>query len=513
MAFDRILEEFEERKKKTLAQGGPEKIKRQHGKGWLTARERIDRLLDPDTFMEFGAFCTSDWPGMAEKTPADSLICGYGYINERRVAVIANDFTVLASTNAPVNLKKQVLFRAQVRRYGIPLIWLGEAGGARMPDVQGAKSIMACGAGSDMLWAEYTHFRESPLIMAAFGECYGVADFVACSADFVVQVKGSAICVSGPRALSKAIGQAHAPEEMGGWEVHAKITGMNDLVAEDEDHCFHLIRQLLDYLPANGRELPPRRPVPAGTDGRISRILDVFPENRRQAYDMHRIIECLVDGGDYLELKPAFGKMLITCLARINGEVVGLVASNPMHNAGATDTDALDKQTGFLCLCDSYNIPLIFLVDTPGHLTGKEAEMKRVGARVVNNLQALFQVTVPKIVVILRKGYGQALINMAALGAGCDFLVAWPTAEISFMDPYIGAEVVFGNLPEEEKKRRTKELVDDVSAYCAAQTYGVQDVVHPLETRSYLIKVLGLIRESATRGIGEHKLANWPTKF
>jgi len=184
-----------------------------------------------------------------------------------------------------------------------------------------------------------------------------------------------------------------------------------------------------------------------------------------------------------------------------------------MHNAGATDTDALDKQTGFLCLCDSYNIPLIFLVDTPGHLTGKEAEMKRVGARVVNNLQALFQVTVPKIVVILRKGYGQALINMAALGAGCDFLVAWPTAEISFMDPYIGAEVVFGNLPEEEKKRRTKELVDDVSAYCAAQTYGVQDVVHPLETRSYLIKVLGLIRESATRGIGEHKLANWPTKF
>ena len=513
MAFERVLADFEERKKKTQAQGGPEKIARQHGKGWLTARERIVRLLDADSFMEFGAFCTSDWPGMEEKTPADSLICGYGSIAGRKVAVIANDFTVLASTNAPVNLKKQLLFRAQVRRYGIPLIWLGEAGGARMPDVQGAKNIMACGAGSDMLWSEYTHFRESPLIMAAFGECYGVADFVACSADFVVQVKGSAICVSGPRALSLAIGQTHTPEEMGGWEVHARVTGMSDFVAEDEEHCFRLIRQLLDYLPANGRELPPRRQPSPGAGEKAAEILDRFPENRRQAYDMHDIIECLVDNGEYLELKPEFGRMLITCLARIDGEVVGLVASNPMHNAGATDTDALDKQTSFLCLCDSYNIPLVFLVDTPGHLTGKDAEMKRVGARVVNNLQALFQVTVPRIVIILRKGYGQALINMAALGTGSDFLVAWPTAEISFMDPYIGAEVVFGNLPEEEKKRRTKELVDDVSAYCAARTYGIQDVIHPLETRSYLVKVLRLIRESAGRGMGEHRLANWPTKF
>ncbi len=513
MAFEEILAAHERRKKLTQAQGGEAKIRRQHDRGWLTARERLERLLDPESFMEFGAFCTSDLPGMEEKTPADSLICGYGTIAGRRVAVIANDFTVLASTNAPVNLKKQLLFRAQVREYGIPLIWLGEAGGARMPDFQSARRIMSCGAGSDLLWAEYTHYRESPLIMAAFGECYGVADFVAAAADFVVQVKGSAICVSGPRALGKAIGQTCSGVEMGGWEVHSRVTGLADLVAENEDECWRQIREILSYLPANNSELPPTASVPPGSDERALRVLEFFPENRRRAYDMHQIIACLVDGGRYLELKPEFGPMLITCLARVNGEVVGIVASNPWHNAGATDTDALDKQTSFQCLCDSYNIPLIFLVDTPGHLTGREAEQRRVGIKVVNNLQSLFQVTVPKIVIILRKGYGQALINMAALGAGCDFLVAWPTAEISFMDPYIGAEVVFAKLPPEEKARRTQELVADVSAYNAAREYGLQDVIHPRETRQYLVKVLRLIRESRNRGMSRHRLANWPVKF
>jgi len=513
MAFEKIIEELETRREKTQIQGGLERIKRQHDRGWLTARERIDKLLDAGTFMEFGAFCTSDMPGMEEKTPADSLICGYGRIDGRRVAIIANDFTVLASTNAFVNLKKMLLFKAQVREFGVPLIWLGEAGGARMPDVQGAKRLMACGVGSDAHWAEYTHFRECPFVMAAMGECYGVADFQACTADFVVQVKGSAICVSGPRALGKAIGQTFTAEEMGGWEVHSKVTGMSDQVAENEAHCFDVIRKFLDYMPSSNVELPPTRPVPEGSAERMEKILDVFPENRRRAYDMHQIIECFVDGGEYFELKPGFGKMLITCLARINGDVVGIVASNPLVNAGATDTDALDKQTSFLCLCDSFNIPLIFLVDTPGHLTGKDAELNRVGAKVVNNIQALFQVTVPKIVILIRKGYGQALINMAALGAGCDFMVAWPTAEIGFMDPDIGVNVVFGKLPEAEREKKIELLMDDISPYAAAQTYGVQDVIHPKETRNYLIQVLQIIRETKNQGVGKHLLANWPTKF
>jgi acetyl-CoA carboxylase carboxyltransferase component len=266
-------------------------------------------------------------------------------------------------------------------------------------------------------------------------------------------------------------------------------------------------------MPANGRELPPKRSVPGGSEERIGKILKIFPENRKRGYDMRKIIGCIVDGGEFFELKPEFGKMLVTCLARINGEVVGFIATNPLYNAGATDTDALDKQTSFQCLCDSYNIPLIFLVDSPGHLTGKDAEMRRVGAKVQTNLQCLFQVTVPKITIVIRKGYGQALINMCALGAGENFLVAWPSAEIGFMDAEIGAEVVFGNLPAEERKTLVEKLRADTTAYAAAKGYGVQDVIHPLDTRNYLIKVLEIIRASKDRGIGKHLLANWPTKF
>ncbi len=495
--------------------GGPAKVNRQHEKGWLTARERIDRLLDPDSFMEMGLFAHSDYPGMEDKTPADSLICGYGLIKGRRVAVIANDFTVLASTNTKVNLKKLLTFKKQVKeKIKVPLIFLGEAGGARMPDCQGSKEVCALtGYELDGLRQEYTHFRTQPLIFAALGECYGVADFQANLADFVVQVKGSAIAVSGPRALGRAIGQTYSGEEMGGWEVHSRITGIADKVAENEEDCWQIIRRYLDYMPNHHGELPAVRPVPEGSDERMARILAVLPEDRRKVYDMHGIVECIVDGGECFELKPEFAKMLITSLARINGEVVGLVANNPMVNLGATDTDALDKMMSFLCLCDSYNIPLIFLHDTPGHMVGKEGEVKKVGAKVVNALQCLFQVTVPKIAIIIRKTYGQVTVNMCGMGGGPDFLAAWPTAEIGFMDPLIAADVVFGNLPEEERKKEVEKMIGDLTPYPAAGAYYVQDVIDPRETRNYLIRVLQIIRDSKERGMSKRYLANWPTKF
>ncbi len=515
MRFKEILEQLEEKRHQFLQMGGSEKIKRQHDRGWLTARERIEKLLDPGSFMEMGLFAHSDFPGMEDKTPADSLICGYGLINGRRVAVIANDFTVLASTNARVNLKKLLLFKKQIKEeVQVPLIFLGEAGGARMPDCQGSKEVCGLtGYDLDGLRPEYTHFRTQPFIFAAMGECYGVADFQANLADFVVQVKGSAISVSGPRALGRAIGQTYSGEEMGGWEVHSKITGIVDRVAEDEEDCFRIIREYLDYMPNNHGEFPAVRSVPEGSEERMANILDVLPENRKRVYDMHRIVECIVDGGKYFELKPEFGAMLITALARINGEAVGIVANNPIVNMGATDTDALDKMMSFFCLCDSYNIPLIFLHDTPGHMVGKEAEIKRVGAKVVNALQCLFQVTVPKIAIIVRKTFGQVTVNMCGMGGSPDFLVAWPTAEIGFMDPLIASDVVYGSLPEDEREKEVEKMIGDSSPYPAAGAYYLQDIIDPRETRNYLTKVLRIVRDSRDRGLSRHYLANWPTKF
>jgi len=513
MAFEELIQEMELRKAKARAQGGPEKIQKQHQKARLTARERIDALLDEGSFLELGALCTSDVPGMEEKTPADGLVIGYGTINDRRVGIFANDFTVLAGSSATINNKKMGILKRQLYEYGIPMIWLGEAGGQRIPDLQDSGRMLYHGVRDDSARWGYSHFRQVPYVMAAMGDCHGVPDWQSCLADFTILIKGASIAVSGPRALGKAIGQQYTAEEMGGWEIHAKITGMADQIAEDEGDCFLIIKKYLDYMPSNSKELPPTRPVPSGSDKRMKKILDILPERRRRSYDMHNIIECIVDGGEFLEYKPFFGKMLITCLSRVGGETVGFIATNPIFNAGATDTDALEKATSFICHCDSFNIPLIFLVDTPGHLTGREAEIKRVGARVVNNLQALYQVTVPKITVLIRKGYGQALVNMCAAGAGADFMVAWPTAEISFMDPQIGADVVFGGLPEEERNKLVEKMMADSSPYPAARMYGIQDVIHPEETRDYLIKVLKIIRDSKDRGIGKHLLAGWPTKF
>jgi len=514
VGFDELISELETRKATALEQGGPEKVQRQHDRGRLTARERIDKLLDAGSFLELGLLAHSEWPGMEEKTPADGLIMGFGKISGRRVAVSANDFTVVASTNAKINLRKLTQFKAQVKKFGIPFIHLGEAGGARMPDCQGsARMFELGGGGTDTLRPEFVHLREHPYIFAAMGECYGVADFQACVADFVVQVKGSAIAVSGPRALGRAIGQTYTGEEMGGWEVHSKRTGMTDQVAENEEHAFDIMRRYLDYMPNNCSELPPVRPVPEGSDERMAKILNFLPEKNTRVYDMHKIVACIVDGGEYFELKPSFGAMLITCLARIDGRVVGIHASNPLVNVGATDTDALDKSMSFFCLCDSYNIPLIFMNDTPGHMTGKEAELKRVGARVTNQLQALFQVTVPKITIDIRKNYGQAMINTCSLGSGHDFLVAWPTAEIGFMDPAIAADVVYGNVPEEERRNLVAKMKADTSPYPAAGSYWIQDVINPYDTRKYITSILDIVRDSETKGMSSHLLANWPKKF
>jgi acetyl-CoA carboxylase carboxyltransferase component len=515
MNLEKSLQQLRSKRRRALQMGGPDKVHKQHLKGRLTARERIDKLLDKGSFLEMGLLAHSAVPDMAGKTPADGVICGYGRIKGRRVAVIANDFTVLASTNAETNLKKTLQFKTQVKeKMQVPLIWLGESGGARMPDCQGAKEFCTLsGGGVDTLAPAYTHLREHPFIFAAMGECYGVPDFQASLADFVVQVKGSSLAVSGPRALSRAVGQSYSGEEMGGWEVHSRITGMTDQVVENEEECFRVIKAFLDYMPDNSGLLPPVRQAPGDSVDRMSEILRLFPENRKKTYDIHPIIGCIVDRGSYLELKPEFGAMLVTCLARINGEVVGFIANNPEVNVGAMDVNGLDKLTSFVCLCDSYNIPMIFLHDTPGHLVGKDAERRKVGAKVVRAQQALFQVTAPKISIIIRKSYGKACMNMCGPGTGPDFIVAWPTAEIGFMDPEIAADIVYGDLSGEARDHSLETMIGDVAPYAAAGAYYIHDIIDPRDTRKYLIKVLQVIRGSKGKGMSKHRLANWPTKF
>jgi acetyl-CoA carboxylase carboxyltransferase component len=520
MPFQKQLDELARRKGRALEMGGAQKIRKQHARGRLTARERIEGLLDPGSFLEVGMLNYSDVLGMEEKSPADSTIAGFGKIDGRRVIVLADDFTVIAASSSRVASRKESEMKLEAARRGFPLIFLAEAGGARMPDIMGSKGMGSFGGGGlDTQFHHMTRVRRSPMVTAIMGECYGNPIWMASQSDFVVQIKGSAMAVSGPRILELALGECVTDEELGGWRVHAEITGMTDRVAEKEEDCFDIIRQYLSYMPSSCEELPRNTHVPEGSGSDIDRILELLPEKRNRTYDMHRILNCIVDKGSLFPIKPLFGKTVITALARVEGKVLGIVANQPMFKAGAMDTDGIDKVMSFLCLCDSFNIPLTFFHDTPGFFVGKEAERKRVGARVINYMNALALTTVPRISIIIRKTYGMAFWNMGGTGCATDFLVAWPTAEMSFVDPEIAANVVYGGkIPASDRDQKkwenlVQKMVDDASPYGAAGMHHIHDVIEPRETRSYIAQALEIFRDSRTKGISEHKLANWPTKF
>ncbi|MFC1825554.1 acyl-CoA carboxylase subunit beta, partial [Thermodesulfobacteriota bacterium] len=419
-------------------------------------------------------------------------------------------------TSSRVATRKEVEIKTMAAQRGIPLVYLADAGGARMPDIMGAVGLASYGGGSpDATFQNTSRVRKTPLVTAVMGECYGMPTWMACMADFVVQIKGTAIGVSGPRVLEIALSETITDEELGGWEVHAKITGMTDAVVNDEEECFQTIKRFLSYMPSNKEELPPVAEVSESSGTQMDDILTLLPEKRNRGYDMRRILERIVDKGSLFPIKPFFGQNTITALARVNGRVVGLIANNPLFGGGAMDTDGIDKVISFFCMCDTFNIPLIFFHDIPGFLIGKDAERKRVAARVINYMNAFAQVTVPTISIIIRKSYGMAFVNMGGTGCNADFLVAWPTAEISFVDPEIAANVVFGGKDENAKERddMVKKMVEDSSPYGAAGLHYLHDVIEPKYTRDYIIKTLEIAQYSIKGGISEHRLANWPTKF
>jgi acetyl-CoA carboxylase carboxyltransferase component len=325
--------------------------------------------------------------------------------------------------------------------------------------------------------------------------------------------------VSGPRVVELALGEKVTDEELGGWKVHAHITGHADRVAETEEAVLDIVRQFLSYLPSHCDQLPPIAPVPPDSGAQMDRILDLLPEQRNRGYDMLRLLACIVDNGSLFSLKPDFGKSVITALARIDGATVGIIANQPMFNAGAMDTDGIDKVVSFLCLADSFNIPLLFFHDIPGFLVGREAERRRVGAKVMNFMNALGLLTVPRIGIIVRKTYGMAFWNMCGSGCGTDYLAAWPSAEMSFVDPEIAANVVYGGKVRDEARDSAEwqelkqKLVDDASPYGAAGRHYIHDVIDPRSTREVIKQALEISLNGRRGGIGEHKLANWPTKF
>lgn len=501
-------QDYEDRRRAALAMGGEEKLRARAEKGILNARSRIDRLVDAGSFYESGLFGRSVMSGEEANTPADGKIAGYGRIDGREVALISNDFTVKGASSSLTNMRKVAQMRRVATSRGMPMVWLGESSGARLPDNQGSRG-MGTMLGNDP--TQYQRMRETPWVSAVLGYCYGSSFLYNCCSDFSVMRKGAVMAVSSPGLIEMATGEKLAPEELGGWKIHAEITGMIDMVVDTDEEALDAVKKFLSYMPAHHREPPPVRDVPDGSGEGMGSILDLLPASRTQVYDMRKIIQCILDKDSYFELKARFGRVAVTALGRLGGRVVGVVANNPLVKGGTLDTDACDKIIDFLVLCDSFNIPLVMLVDTPGFLIGAEAEKRRATGKIVNFMNALQLVTVPKISVIIRKSYGQAYLNMGG-GRNSDEVAAWPTAEVSFMTPAFAVSVVHGlRRGDAGFEECHAEMEQENEVWGMASIYAAQHVIQAQETRNHLMRMLEVHQLRLSNGVGQHLMRAWPT--
>lgn len=511
MPFEDLLKELHERDAEALGMGGPEKLAKRKAAGVLNARERIDRLLDKDSFIESGRYARSIRPEVKHKTPADGKIAGFGRIDGREVGIVSNDFTVLGASSSVINMKKIKHVKQVAAKRGMPLVLLGESSGARMPDRMGSagRAIIAQDP------TEYQRLRESPWCSALLGQCYGSSTWYSAMSDFVVMRKGAIMAIASPSVTSIAINKPIDPEELGGWKLLTGISGLADMAVETDEQALDAIRKFLSYLPSHNMQPPPEQAVPEGSDEACKKMLEIVPESRNKVYDVRKVIQAIADTDSSFELKERYGKSIATVLARLDGKSVGFIASNPLFKGGALDADACQKVTSFMVLCDSFNVPLVFLVDVPGFLIGLEGEIRGMPGKVINWMNAMTLVTVPKITVILRKSYGQAFINMAG-GKNADEVAVWPMADLGFMDPAVSVNVLFGVRYQDDPERFEKlkaEVERDTSAWGLAELYEAQSVVDPRDTRAYLTRTLQVHRMRMKHGVGEHLLRNWPTSY
>lgn len=512
MAHEELIKELRERRDQALAMGGPEKLAKRRAQGILNARERIDYLLDKDSYLEMGLFAKAIREEVRHKSAADGKIAGIGRIDGRPVALVSNDFTVLGASSSVVNMKKINHMRKISTERGMPLILLGESTGARMPDRMGAAGRATMGGNP----FEYRRTREAPMISALLGECYGSSTWYTCISDFAVMRKGAHMAVASSRVSSIAINQPIDAEELGGWRLHDTITGLIDKVAETDEEALDIIKKYLSYMPSNNRELPPEYPVPEGSDEAAKDVFEIIPEENSKTYNMLEVIKALVDADSLFELKPKLGgRSMVTAFARMGGKTVGIIANNPKFLGGAIDTFAMRKVTSFIVQCDSFNIPLVFFVDQPGFLIGVAGERRGAPGLIMNWLNALQLATVPKFTVIVRKDYGQAYLNMCG-GRQSDAVLLWPTADFGFMSPAVGVNVLY-NVKEKDDPERFKKLVAeiarDTSAWDLAALYEGHMVIDPKDTRAILIELLETFTEKLSGAMGQHLLQNWPTSY
>jgi len=491
------LKQFYERNSTAEAGGGEDKIDSQHSKGKLTARERLNILLDSNSFIELDKFVThrSDDPEL-KKYYGDGLLTGFGTINGRQVFVYVYDFTVLGGSLGEMAGKKVSKVMSHAMKVGCPIIGILDSGGARIQE--GVSSLDGYG---DIFLKNALASGVIPQITASIGPCAGGAVYSPAMTDFVIMVEHvGQMFVTGPEVVKQVLSQDVTFEELGGAKTHATKSGVAHFVAKDEIDCMDKIKTLLSYIPQNNREEPPRFDSNDDLNRIDQNIINILPDNPYHPYDIKEIIKSIVDDGNFFEIHELFAENIVVGFSRLAGNSVGIIANQPSFLAGALDIHSSVKAARFIRFCDSFNIPIITLVDTPGYLPGSDQEHNGIIMHGSKLLYAYCEATVPKITCIIGKAYGGAYIAMGSKNLGTDINYAWPTAEIAVLGPEAAITIMhrksLKNSPDaiEIKKNLAKDYRNKfANPYIAAERGTIDLVIDPMETRPMIINALNAL--------------------
>ena len=488
---------LDERRKRARLGGGTARVKRQHGAGKLTAWERVEALLDADTFVELDPFVVhrnADFE--LDKIPGDGVVTGFGRVHGRKVCVFAQDFTVYGGSLSEAHAEKVCKVMDLALEVGVPLVGLNDSGGARIQE-----GVVSLGGYADIFLRNVMASGVVPQLSAVMGPCAGGAVYSPAMTDFVFMVRGSSsMYVTGPAVVKTVTHERVSHEALGGADVHASKSGVAHFVADDDLECLHSVRTLLGYLPPNNAVAPPHVPNDDPPERQDAFLDQVVPPDPARPYDMKRVIHSVVDEGAFFEVHRLYAPNLVVGFARLGGRSVGVVGNQPAALAGVLDSAASLKGARFVRFCDAFNVPLVTFEDVPGFLPGTEQEWRGIIKHGAKLLYAYAEATVPKLTVITRKAYGGAYDVMSSKHIRGDFNVAWPSAEIAVMGAAGAVEILYRNAlkasaePPAEKQRLIEQYTAKFATpYRAAERGYIDDVIVPSTTRSVLIRALDML--------------------
>jgi propionyl-CoA carboxylase beta chain len=505
------IEELREKKKEARLGGGKERITAQHKKGKLTARERIDLLLDKDSFVELDAFalhhCT-DFGMEKKRILGDGVVTGYGKIDGRLVYLFSQDFTVFGGSLGWKFAEKVCKVMDLAMKNGAPLIGLNDSGGARIQE-----GVISLGGYAEIFFRNVMASGVIPQISAVMGPCAGGAVYSPAMTDFTFMVKGTShMFITGPDVIKAVTGEKVTFEDLGGAMSHNPKSGVAHFAAENEEHCIEYIKALLSFLPSNNLDDPPRMETDDDPNRMDEELMNILPEESDKPYDMKDIILHVVDNGEFLEVHEHWARNIVVGFARLDGYPVGVIGNQPKVLAGTLDIDSSTKGARFVRFCDAFNIPLLTFVDVPGFLPGTAQEYGGIIRNGAKLLYAYCEANVPKMTVITRKAYGGAYDVMCSKHIRADINLAWPSAELAVMGPDGAVNIIFRKEIQaaEDPKKKAKELVSEyrekfANPYIAAEMGYVDDIIEPQETRSRLINTLhSLLNKREDRPAKKH---------